>query len=99
MPLAGEGVSGLGLGIATPTLTLFLHWVYGIVPGTTYRAMKPGQVTGARTGYATLSVCQNPDFEVLEPLNRPGRSRGDCAHGSVGGVTGSPAKERTMSGD
>ena len=45
MPLAGEGVFGLGLGIATPTLTLFLHWMYGIVLGSTYGAMKPGQFT------------------------------------------------------
>jgi hypothetical protein len=47
MPLAGEGAFGLGLGIATPTLTLFLHWLYGIVLGSTYGAMKPGQLTRA----------------------------------------------------
>lgn len=45
MPLAGEGLFGVGLSIATPTLTLFLHWVYGAVLGTTYGAMKPGQWT------------------------------------------------------
>ena len=43
MPMAGEGVFGLGLGIATPTVTLFLHWLYGIVLGTVYGALKPGQ--------------------------------------------------------
>jgi hypothetical protein len=43
MPLAGEGVFGLGLGLATPTLTLFLHWMYGTVLGIAYGTMKPGQ--------------------------------------------------------
>jgi hypothetical protein len=47
MPLAGEGMFGLGLGIATPTLTLFLHWVYGTVLGSTCGAIKSGQLTGA----------------------------------------------------
>jgi hypothetical protein len=47
LPLAGEGVFGLGLGIATPTLTLFLHWLYGTVLGSTYGALKPGQLTMA----------------------------------------------------
>jgi hypothetical protein len=46
MPLAGEGAFGLRLGIVTPTLTLFLHWFYGIVLGSTYSGMKPGQLTG-----------------------------------------------------
>jgi hypothetical protein len=45
MPMAGEGVFGLGMGIATPTLTLFLHWIYGVVLGSTYGAMKQGQFT------------------------------------------------------
>jgi hypothetical protein len=36
MPLAGEGLFGLNLGLATPTLTLFLHWLYGVVLGATY---------------------------------------------------------------
>jgi hypothetical protein len=36
MPLAGAGLFGLNLGIVTPTLTLFLHWLYGIVLGGTY---------------------------------------------------------------
>jgi len=36
MPLAGEGLFGMNLGLATPTLTLFLHWLYGIVLGATY---------------------------------------------------------------
>ena len=42
MPLAGEGAFGLNLGIVTPTLTLFLHWFYGIVLGSTYGAINPG---------------------------------------------------------
>jgi hypothetical protein len=46
MPLAGEGAFGLKLGIVTPTLALFLHWFYGIVLGSTYGAMNPGQLTG-----------------------------------------------------
>jgi hypothetical protein len=46
MPLAGEGAFGLGLGIVTPTLTLFLHWFYGIVLGGTYGAMKPAPLAG-----------------------------------------------------
>jgi hypothetical protein len=44
MPLAGEGLFGLGLGLATPTLTLFLHWIYGAVLGSTYGAMNSGQL-------------------------------------------------------
>jgi hypothetical protein len=36
MPLAGEGPYGLKLGIATPTVTLFLHWLYGVVLGASY---------------------------------------------------------------
>jgi len=36
MPAAGEGLFGLNLGLATPTLTLFLHWVYGLVLGAGY---------------------------------------------------------------
>jgi Family of unknown function (DUF6789) len=36
MPLAGEGLFGLNLGLVTPTLTLFLHWLYGAVLGATY---------------------------------------------------------------
>ena len=47
MPLAGKGAFGLGLGIATPTLTLFLHWLYGTVLGSTYGALKPGQLAMA----------------------------------------------------
>ena len=47
MPLAGEGLFGVGLGLATPTLTLFLHWLYGAVLGSAYGAMKPGQWVSA----------------------------------------------------
>jgi hypothetical protein len=36
MPAAGEGLFGLNLGLATPTLTLFLHWVYGAALGVSY---------------------------------------------------------------
>ena len=45
MPLAGAGLFGLALGVATPTLTLFLHWVYGAVLGIVYGALKPGMWT------------------------------------------------------
>jgi hypothetical protein len=49
MPAAGESVFGLRLGLATPTLTLFLHWLYGAVLGSVYGAMKPGVWTHAVT--------------------------------------------------
>jgi len=42
MPAAGEGMWGMNLGMATPTLTLFLHWIYGVVLGSAYGALKPG---------------------------------------------------------
>ena len=42
MPAAGEGLWGLNLGMATPSLTLFLHWIYGVVMGSAYSALKPG---------------------------------------------------------
>jgi hypothetical protein len=45
MPLAGAGAFGLSLGVATPTLTLFLHWVYGAVLGNAYAALRPGMWT------------------------------------------------------
>jgi len=41
MPAAGEGLFGLDLGMATPTLTLFLHWIYGATLGGAYGALKP----------------------------------------------------------
>jgi hypothetical protein len=46
MPLAGMGLFGLAIGIATPTLTLFLHWIYGVVLGGAYGAL--GSATWAR---------------------------------------------------
>ena len=42
MPIAGEGVFGLRIGIVTPTITLFLHWIYGAVRGSVYGAWTPG---------------------------------------------------------
>lgn len=36
MPAAGAGLFGLQLGIVTPTLTLFLHWIYGAALGEVY---------------------------------------------------------------
>jgi hypothetical protein len=42
MPIAGEGVFGLRIGIVTPTITLFLHWIYGAVLGCVYGAWTPG---------------------------------------------------------
>jgi hypothetical protein len=44
MPLAGEGVFGLRIGIVTPTITLFLHWIYGAVLGSVYGAWTPGRL-------------------------------------------------------
>jgi hypothetical protein len=47
MPAAGAGLFGMHLGIVTPTLTLFLHWVYGAVLGAVYgMLLKP--TIGAR---------------------------------------------------
>jgi len=42
MPIAGEGVFGSRIGILTPTITLFLHWIYGAVLGSVYGAWAPG---------------------------------------------------------
>jgi hypothetical protein len=42
MPVAGAGLFGLKLGIATPTVTLILHWAYGGVLGTVFGALPPG---------------------------------------------------------
>jgi hypothetical protein len=42
MPVAGAGLFGLKLGIATPTVTLILHWAYGGVLGIVYGALQPG---------------------------------------------------------
>ena len=42
MPVAGAGLFGLKLGIATPTVTLILHWAYGGVLGTVYGALRQG---------------------------------------------------------
>ena len=47
MPVAGEELFGLRLGIATPTVTLILHWAYGAVLGTVYGALQPGLVARA----------------------------------------------------
>jgi hypothetical protein len=42
MPLAGEGLFGIHLGLAAPTVTLMLHWAYGAVLGLVYGALQPG---------------------------------------------------------
>jgi hypothetical protein len=42
MPIAGEGVFGSRIGIVTPAITLFLHWIYGAVLGSVYGAWTPG---------------------------------------------------------
>jgi hypothetical protein len=47
MPMAGAGAFGLRLGLATPTLTLFLHWFYGIVLGAAYGVLTTGTLTQA----------------------------------------------------
>jgi len=36
MPAAGEGLFGLNLGLEIPSVLLVLHWIYGLVLGTTY---------------------------------------------------------------
>lgn len=45
MPLAGEGLFGMRLGVAAPTVTLMLHWAYGAVLGLVYGALQPGLLT------------------------------------------------------
>ena len=36
MPAVGAGLFGLELGIVTPTATLVLHWIYGVVLGAVF---------------------------------------------------------------
>ncbi|HEX4051536.1 MAG TPA: DUF6789 family protein [Steroidobacteraceae bacterium] len=43
MPAAGQGLFGSHLGLGTPTVTLFLHWIYGAVLGETYSLLQPSQ--------------------------------------------------------
>lgn len=43
MPLAGQGVFGLRLGIMGPVMTLILHLIYGAVLGVTYGGMLGSQ--------------------------------------------------------
>jgi hypothetical protein len=45
MPEVGAGLFGLQLGIATPTVTLILHWAYGAVLGMVYGALRLGRST------------------------------------------------------
>lgn len=43
MPAAGQGLFGSHLALGTPTVTLFLHWIYGAVLGQTYSLLQPRQ--------------------------------------------------------
>ncbi|HWG77370.1 MAG TPA: DUF6789 family protein [Steroidobacteraceae bacterium] len=43
MPAAGQGLFGSHLALGTPTVTLFLHWIYGAVLGQTYSLLQPAQ--------------------------------------------------------
>jgi hypothetical protein len=36
LPAAGQGLFGSRLTLGTPTMTLFLHWIYGAVLGSVY---------------------------------------------------------------
>jgi hypothetical protein len=40
MPAVGAGIFGLELGIVTPTATLILHWIYGVVLGVVFGSPK-----------------------------------------------------------
>jgi hypothetical protein len=40
MPIEGEGLFGMELGIVTPTATLMLHWIYGAVLGSVFGGSK-----------------------------------------------------------
>ena len=49
IPAAGHGLFGArGLALGTPTVTLFLHWVYGTVLGSVYGLLQPVQVANWR---------------------------------------------------
>ena len=41
LPAAGRGLFGTKLALGTPTVTLFLHWIYGLVLGTVYGLLQP----------------------------------------------------------
>ncbi|MGH8143957.1 MAG: DUF6789 family protein [Steroidobacteraceae bacterium] len=43
LPAAGQGPFGTRLGLGTPTVTLFLHWIYGAVLGGIYGLLQPAQ--------------------------------------------------------
>jgi hypothetical protein len=43
MPAAGQGIFGSKLALGTPTVTLFLNWIYGAVLGETYSLLQPSQ--------------------------------------------------------
>ena len=43
MPAAGQGLFGSHLALGTPTVTLFLNWIYGAVLGETYILLQPSQ--------------------------------------------------------
>lgn len=41
MPAAGDGLFGAQLAYGTPTVTLFLNWIYGVVLGSVYGRLQP----------------------------------------------------------
>jgi hypothetical protein len=43
MPAAGEGLFGSRLALGTPTVTLFLNWIYGLVLGSVYGLLQPAE--------------------------------------------------------
>lgn len=48
LPAAGDGVFGNHLELGTPTATLFLNWIYGVVLGGVYGLLQPEQWHGLR---------------------------------------------------
>lgn len=49
LPAAGSGLFGArGLALGTPTVTLFLNWIYGAVLGSVYGELQPIRLEGWR---------------------------------------------------
>ena len=43
LPAAGHGLFGARLALGTPTVTLFLNWIYGVVLGGVYGLLQPNR--------------------------------------------------------
>ena len=43
LPAGGFGLFGSRLALGTPTVTLLLHWIYGLVLGSVYALLQPTQ--------------------------------------------------------